>query len=269
MKEIKRYLESRLGEYSFFFEDLDCGYSYGFNENSIMTSAGCMKLPIAMACLKECQCGTLSLEQKVAISLEDKVKGTGILHEFGEREYSIKELMVAMLIQSDNTAANKIIDMLSMEKINSAIKDIGLKNTSLNRKTMEEKLIKGVNENLTTAFDLSLCWKHLYRKSYLNRENSEMLIDILKRQQLKNKISYYFPQELREHVASKSGDLEGIENDSMLLNANRGNFTFTIMSKNLPTNIYGIVSLSKAGKMMIDIVNHDWNNDNNILTNEK
>ena len=32
VKSIKRYLESRIGKYSFFFEDLGSGFVYGFNE---------------------------------------------------------------------------------------------------------------------------------------------------------------------------------------------------------------------------------------------
>ena len=45
MKEIKKYLESRIGTYGFFFEDLKSGYIYGYNENVQMVAAGCMKLP--------------------------------------------------------------------------------------------------------------------------------------------------------------------------------------------------------------------------------
>ena len=52
MKEIKKYLESRIGKYSFFFEDLKSGYVYGYNENVSMTAAGCMKLPIAVSLIK-------------------------------------------------------------------------------------------------------------------------------------------------------------------------------------------------------------------------
>ena len=40
--------------------------------------------------------------------------------------------MVIMLIQSDNTAANKIIDLVGMEQINEDIVAMGLKNTKLN-----------------------------------------------------------------------------------------------------------------------------------------
>lgn len=258
MKEIKKYLESRDGEYSFFFEDLDCGYMYSFNEDKLMPSAGCIKLPIAMALLKECEGCKLDLMDKINIGPEDKVNGNGILHEFSDREYTIKELLIAMLIQSDNTATNKIINILSIENINETIKVMGLKNTKLNVVAMEEKLHDGVNENMTTALDLSICWKHLYKESFLNAENSELLLDILKRQQLKNKLSYYFYSKTKEAVASKSGDLKNIENDSILFEIPQGNFTFTVLSKDLPSNVYGTVSLSKAGKMMFDIVCNDW-----------
>ena len=53
MKEIKKYLESRIGKYAFFFEDLKSGFCYGYNENVYMTAAGCMKLPIAVSVIKQ------------------------------------------------------------------------------------------------------------------------------------------------------------------------------------------------------------------------
>ena len=53
MKEIKRYLDNRDGVYSFYFEDLKSGYTYGLNENLQMPAAGCIKVPIAMTLMKE------------------------------------------------------------------------------------------------------------------------------------------------------------------------------------------------------------------------
>lgn len=88
---------------------------------------------------------------KVKIESSDKVYGTGIIHEFGERDYTVFELMVAMLIQSDNTAANKIIDLVGMDKINETIKEFGMKNTELNRKTADERNFKSDVENYTTT----------------------------------------------------------------------------------------------------------------------
>ena len=127
MKEIKKYLESRIGNYSFFFEDLKSGFVYGYNENVQMISAGCMKLPISISLIKDVERGNVSFMDKVKIEGADKVYGTGIIHEFNSRDYTVFELLVAMLIQSDNTAANKIIDIVGMDKINEDIGEMGLK----------------------------------------------------------------------------------------------------------------------------------------------
>ena len=123
MKEIKKYLETRIGKYSFFFEDLESGFTYGYNEHEEMTAAGCMKLPIAVSVTKAVEDKKIDFLNKIPIEKDDKIYGTGIIHEFESREYTIFELMVAMLIQSDNTAANKLIDIIGMDNINKDIKD--------------------------------------------------------------------------------------------------------------------------------------------------
>ena len=140
MKEIKKYLESRIGTYGFFFEDLKSGYIYGYNENVQMTAAGCMKLPIAVSLIKAEENKKIDFLDKIKIDSKDKVYGTGIIHEFNEREYTVFELLVAMLIQSDNTAANKIIEIVGIDNINDDILKMGLKNTRLYRKTTDERL---------------------------------------------------------------------------------------------------------------------------------
>lgn len=258
MKEIKKYLETRIGSYSFFFEDLGSGFVYGYNENVQMVAAGCMKLPIAIALIKDEEMGKVDFLDKVRIEGKDKVYGTGIIHEFNERDYTIFELLVAMLIQSDNTAANKIIDIVSIDRINEVIKEMGLKDTQLNRKTADERGKKPDVENLTSAKDLTLIWKHLYKATYLDEKNSTMLIDILRRQQIKNKLALYIPDDLKYDISSKTGDKQGVENDTALIHLNKGNFVFSVMSSSIPNSVYGTVTLAKCGKMMWDNIINNW-----------
>ena len=258
MKEIKKYLESRIGKYSFFFEDLKSGYVYGYNENVSMTAAGCMKLPIAVSLIKAVEDKKVDFMDKIKIQTSDKVYGTGIIHEFNEREYTVFELMVIMLIQSDNTAANKIIDIVGMEQINEDIIAMGLKNTRLNRKTNDERTDITDIENITTAYDLSKIWKHLSNGTFLSKDNGQMLIDILRRQQIKNKLALYIPDDLKIEISSKTGDKKGVENDTAYLELPKGKFVFTILSQDIPNSVYGTVSLAKSGKMMWDGVMNNW-----------
>lgn len=259
MKEIKKYLESRIGKYSFFFEDLKSGYVYGYNENVSMTAAGCMKLPIAVSLIKAVEDKKVDFMDKIKIQSSDKVYGTGIIHEFNEREYTVFELMVIMLIQSDNTAANKIIDILGMEQINEDIVAMGLENTKLNRKTNDERTTITNIENITTARDLSKIWKHLSDGTFLSADNGQMLIDILRRQQIKNKLALYIPDDLKVEISSKTGDKKGIENDTAYLEIPKGKFVFTVLSQDIPNSVYGTVTLAKCGKMMWDGVMNNWN----------
>ena len=258
MKEIKKYLESRIGTYSFFFEDLESGFTYGYNENVQMTSAGCMKLPIAVSVIKYVQDGNCSFLDKVKIEEKDKIYGTGILHEFDNRDYTVFELLVAMLIQSDNTAANKLIDIVGMDRINEDISSLGLKNTILNRKTSDERAVSNGVENITSAYDLAKIWKILCKAEFLDEKNSQMLIDILQRQQMKNKLALYIPDDLKYEISSKTGDKSGVENDTALLHLQKGSFTFTVLSMGIPNSVYGTVTLAKCGKMMWDCVMNNF-----------
>ncbi|WP_297518837.1 serine hydrolase [uncultured Clostridium sp.] len=259
MQEIEDYLESRMGTYSFFFEDLRSGYVFGYNENVKMVAAGCMKLPIAIALIKEEEEERVSFLDKVRIEKKDKVCGNGIIHEFEDRDYTIFELLVAMLIQSDNTAANKIIDLIGMGKINETISILGLENTTLNRKTNDERNKVIEVENITTANDLCKIWKILNDGSYLNKDNSTMLIDILARQQKKNKLALYIQDDLKIDISSKSGDKNGVENDTEYIKITKGEFAFTVMSTGIPNSVYGTITLAKVGKMMWDNIMNKWN----------
>lgn len=259
MKVIKKYLETREGTYSFYFEEINSGYLYGLNENKEMVSAGCIKLPLAMSLLKEVENGKIDLQSKINIEAGDKIHGSnGIIHEFSGKEYSVFDLLIAMLIQSDNTAANKIIDILSFRRIGELFKDMGLKNTNLKRVTTDVNLEQDELENTTSSFDLSKCFKLLYLKQYLNEENSNLIINILKKQQVKNKIPFYIPRQIQADIANKGGSLENIENDTAIIMIPKGKFLFTVMANKLPNNVYGITTLSRVGKMIWDILDKDW-----------
>lgn len=258
MKELKRYLDTRVGEYSFYFEDIDSGYTYGVDERMKMPAASCIKILIAIALLKNCENLRLDLSDKIMVKKEDMVNGSGIIHELDEREYSLKELLVMMIVQNDDTAANKLIDIIGLNSINEQIRKMDLKDTILKRKMMDLKAREKGLENISTSYDLSKTMKIIYNKNYLSDSNSELLIEILKRQQIRDKIPFYIPKREWHNIGNKTGYLNGIENDTALLNIQKGNFVFTVMSKSLPNNVYGIVTISRIGKMMWDIIDRNW-----------
>ncbi len=251
MKEVRRYLEDRLGKYSFYFEDLKSGFIYGYQEHEQMTSAGCMKLPVAMAVIKDVEEGKLSLEDKVLLDKADRVGGSGILKKLDSREYTINELIILMLIESDNTATQKLVNCIGFDELKAKFKEMGLLGTQMND-------MPGSPINLTTSYDLSLCWKILKDEKYLTRDHSRYVIELLKEENKKKKTAFYLDETLKTKIASKAGDMPGVENDTTLIELQKGDFIFTILSDELPNSVYGIVSLAKSGKMIWDGITYNW-----------
>lgn len=251
MKEVKRYLEDRLGKYSFYFEDLKSGFIYGYNEHVKMTSAGCMKLPVAMAVIKDVEEGKLSLDDLVLLESRDRVEGSGILKHLNSREYTVNELVIVMLVESDNTATQKLVSLIGFEELKAKFEEMGLKDTTMND-------MPGSPINLTTSYDLSLCWKLLKDGDYLSREHSRYIIDLLKSENKKKKTGFYLDESLKHKIASKAGDMQGVENDTTLIELQKGDFVFTIMSADIPNSVYGLVSLAKSGKMIWDGITYNW-----------
>jgi len=251
MKEVRRYLEDRLGRYSFYFEDLKSGFIYGYNEHVKMTSAGCMKLPVVMAVLKDVEEGKISLDDNILLTSKDRVEGSGILKELNSREYTIKELIIVTLIESDNTATQKLVGIMGFDNLDRKFKEMGLKDTNMND-------MPGSPINLTTSYDLSLCWKILKNEEYLTSEHSRYIIELLKGDNKKKKTAFYLDENLKQKIASKAGGLTGVENDTTLIEIQKGDFIFTIMSADLPNSVYGMVSLAKSGKMIWDGITYNW-----------
>ncbi len=251
MKEIKKYLdEEREGKYAFYFGDLDGEYVYNYNEDMQITSAGCMKLMLAVVMLKKVEEGKFSLDELILVTEKDKQGGSGILREFIERSYTLKELIISMLAIGDNTSTYKLMELLGRDKINAAFKAMGLDNTFLSE-------TPGSTENKTTARDMARVIDLLYHNTYLTKQNSDFIINLL-RGRGKSSMAFYLDYEDHQHFASKTGSAQGIENEVALINTENGNFVFAIMSSDLPNSVYGMVSLAKAGMMIWNTIHTNW-----------
>ena len=63
----------------------------------------------------------------------------GLLHELTTPSLSLRDLAVAMILQSDNTAANVLIDRLGMDAINGRSASLGLQQTRLRRRMIDHR----------------------------------------------------------------------------------------------------------------------------------
>ena len=78
-----------------------------------------MKVPIALAVLQGVDDDEFRLDQRLTLEAEDKVDGSGdLVWQDNGVDYSLRDLLKEMLIESDNTAANMLIRLVGEDALN-------------------------------------------------------------------------------------------------------------------------------------------------------
>lgn len=252
MENIKTLIDKENGDIAVAFKNLKTNSSIMINEEVIFPSASTIKLVILSALMNEVGKGTMKLEQTITLSNMHKCGGAGILKELNEgHSFTLYEIAKLMIILSDNVAANILIDMLGMEKINHMAEELGMKSTKLNRKMMDSEAVKRGKENVTTAKDLCHFFEILYRGKVVNEELSKIMLEILLKQQIGGRLNLYLPGGVV--IAHKTGDLDRLEHDAGIVYNNPDDYILCVLTKNLRTNKDGKEII---GKISLEIYNY-------------
>lgn len=183
---------------------------YTLNENRIVSSASTIKILIMIEALNQVLEGKYQLKQKVRIKEEDKV-GFSIVKDLTADYYNYVDLITLMIIVSDNTATNILIDLLGYDNINKMAEKLGLKNTILSRKMLEFKAIKEGRQNCTSPMDMAIIMESIYRKQILSHDMCELMTGILKKQKYKDCLGRFFSEDVK--IAHKTGSLKNLSHD--------------------------------------------------------
>ena len=140
-----------------------------------------------------------------------------------------------MIIVSDNTATNILIDLLGMEEINKIGHDLGLKNTNLERKMMDSHAREKGLDNFTSSNEILKLLKMIYEKDFVSEDYSDLALDILLRQQERQRLQRYLPEDLK--IASKSGDLDNLENDGGIFFTENKNYILVVLVNQAESNV--------------------------------
>ncbi|MEO4055031.1 serine hydrolase [Solibacillus sp. CAU 1738] len=179
-------------------------------EDDTFSSASIIKVPILLAVLDHVECHALSLDETIIITPENRVDFSVITEQHLETS-TLYELLVWMIITSDNTATNVLIDYIGMDALNAYFRRIGLKQTTLQRKMMDFVRLASGFDNMTTARDMAHLFTRIYRQDLLTPSFSVLAIDILSRQRVHESLKRYLVEGV--HIAHKTGGLDTVDHD--------------------------------------------------------
>ena len=249
-KEIEKIISQVEGSVCINFYDLNKNNVFSINGDKKVLSASMIKLLILAELMKKISENKFSLSDTIMIVDSMKTGGDGVLKELNTgHHFTLKELATLMIIVSDNQATNILIDFLGMENINQLGKELRLKKTFLGRKMMDIEVRKKGYDNYTCADDISSLLKLIYQEKLINEEASQLMLDILLRQQQGERLQRYLPSDIK--IAHKCGDLDNLENDGGIIWLGNKTYILVVLTSGMP-NLQCKQTIGKISKFVYD-----------------
>jgi beta-lactamase class A len=210
--------------------DLASGDRFSRLETTPFPAASTIKLAILYELLRQADAGAIALDTPAPLDRRRAVPG-GLLYELSTPALSPRDLAVAMILQSDNTATNVLIDRVGMAAVNQRMAALGLTRTTLRRYMIDLDAARRGDENVSTPSDLAALIIALHRGEGLSPDAHRTALDILRKPKA-TPIRAGVPASVV--VASKSGELEGVRADAGIVEVLNRPYVFVAMATYLP-----------------------------------
>jgi beta-lactamase class A len=158
-------------------KDLATGESFYLNADLVFPTASSIKLAVLLELMRQAQEGKLSLDEKHTIGRSETTVGDDepILAMLGDGTVTmtLRDLATFMVVLSDNSATNILIERLGMDNINSEIVRLGLGETHLRRKMIDIQAAREGRENVSTPREMMTLVDKVHAGGVLDRDRTK------------------------------------------------------------------------------------------------
>lgn len=218
-------------------------------DNRTLPAASLIKIPIMATAFKLQEDGEIDLTHRVKI--HDAVEGGSFATKEGT-EITWQEAVFHMIVESDNTCTNMLIDLLGMDAVNQEIKRIGLHFTALQRKMMDFDATEKNQENWTSQNDMAQMFYLLSQKKWLGPKLDTQMLQILGCQEDNCILPAQLPNYVR--VAHKTGQLDGLYHDCGIVEKDGAPYICCIMADGITNEGQTISDLSYLARDIYDSI---------------
>ncbi len=150
--ELGRLAEGFGGVSGIHVVDLASGERFDVLGDGVFPQASAIKIPILLELFRQAEADPGLLARRVEMTDEVRTGGSGVLQllTHGGSALSFEDLAILMIVHSDNTATNVLIDALGMEAVNRLSAELGAPRTLLRRKMIRPEASARGEENVST-----------------------------------------------------------------------------------------------------------------------
>lgn len=253
------------GKIWIYAKNLDTRKEFSLRGDEQVRTASTIKLPIMAETFRQVAEGKLNWADELVVSKEKKVGGSGILSEFTDgSKIDLRTAVHLMIVLSDNTATNLVLDKVTSDAVNDYMAKLGLNDTLSMRKIGGGGDSKAwLNDQRNRLFglgrsspkDMVRLLEMIEKGEVVSKDASAEMIAILKRQQYKDGIGRGVSDTMQ--VASKSGSLDRLRSDVGIIYTRRGRIAMAITADDMPHTGYnqenpGLAMIWKLSQILQD-----------------
>jgi beta-lactamase class A len=243
LSELRRELETRTarhrGVIGLAIIDLRSGDTLSIRGAERFPTASIIKLPILVELFHQMRFGRLRWEDPLVMLDSDRVGGSGLLQHFKPpHQLTVGDAATLMISISDNTATNLLIDKVGIRAVNLRMDSLGLPNTELYAKvflrartSIDTAGSARYGLGVTTPVEFATILARLYRGQLVSDTASRRMVDLLKLQQVRDRIPRLLPP--GTVVAHKTGEVDETRNDCGIVFAPEHEYVFCALTREI------------------------------------
>ncbi|MDD9891098.1 MAG: class A beta-lactamase-related serine hydrolase [Gammaproteobacteria bacterium] len=210
--------------------DLSSGDRWTYRDELVFPQASAIKIPIILELFRRAESDPELLGRRVEMTDAVRTGGSGVLSVLtdGGSAFSLEDYAIYMILHSDNTATNVLIDELGMDAINRLSASLGANQTLLQRKMIRPDQSLIGNENLSTPKDAALIMERIANcdlpMSPQSCERVREILEIYKGGPIRNPV----PRDVA--IAFKPGGITGVSTVWGIIDVPDRPFVLAVMS---------------------------------------
>jgi beta-lactamase class A len=224
--------------------DLTSGEHFTHLERETFPTASTIKLAIVYELFKQLGENRIRLDETMVLDRSKAVGGSGVLVHMGTPSLSILDYATLMVMLSDNTATNVLMDRLGMDAIGTRLRGLGLTDTKLRRHMMDTAAARRGDENVSTPAELVALLQAIRK--------IDPAIELLKKPK-ESRLRSGLPPGIA--VADKPGELEGVRVDAGIVYAKNRPYVFAAMMAFLKSEVEGERAMEELSRVAYDYFN--------------
>jgi len=251
------------GHVSLFARNIDTGDEYSFSGDERVPTASTIKIAVMIEAFARVTEGRAKWTDDLVLTKAARYGGSGILPELGDGlRLTLQDCVPSMMVPSDNTATNMVLDYLSTDAVNARMNSLGFKQTRIMRRVGgggestdgKQPDNKRFGLGATTPHEMVQILEKLSRGEIVSSAASKEMLDLMKREQVRYAIGRDIPG---VPMASKYGALDHLRSCVALVYAKHGKIAIAITVNDMPDVNWsvdnpGYLLMSRLSSILID-----------------